>query len=248
MWPTRPAAEVLDEIYEKGCVTVASVHHTGTWFALEFLLWHSQFREVVELHELISGQKLVSKEKIVHFHLTGRKIDSRGDIECDWEKVKKFVKSAKVLVPLRDPLLSLISREKRHPGGDHRFIIDGFEALSDICGDVDNEYRKEMNWLVVDLSRMLSENDRVIALKNRLVQLRLDEQPYVYRFARDWKKFNSWNDSKHHDCVAYEDAYLMNDWEWLKRQLGNNWDYLVSKMEKIRPMLIKFGYSLKWLA
>lgn len=111
---------------------IASVQHTGTWFTIKtvsrllnypistgtiFTLPSSESEDFVQY---------IKDWQTPLYHLHFGLPD-----ECDM--MDSILPHYKVIIPIRDPLLSLISRENRHPElAPHEFIIDGFLYLAQL--------------------------------------------------------------------------------------------------------------------
>lgn len=219
----RTPTEVLNEVVERNCWLVASAHHTGTWFALEFLLWHSATRQVAELNDLLNGQEL-HDDDIVHLHLTGQTIHSRGHVQVDFEVAKETIAKARTLIPLRDPMKAIMSRQQRHPGWDHRFIVDGFcdlPGLDPIC------------FLPIDLVH----DARPERLQSCLRVLDLPVEPYIERYAQDWPISNTRGD------YELKRIYDMEDLEGLRNRFPMNYDHFINRGNEIIPFLQEQGYK-----
>ena len=225
---------VLEEVLRAKCPMVFSVHHTGTVFLLDLLQWHSQIDGLREMGELVKPEAPPPlPSQLVHLHLTGRKADSRAELDIGWECLKRVAQSGRVLVPIRDPLLSLISRERRLPGGDHRFIVDGFRAL------VDLELPRN-RFLVVDTPGEATEREK--ALRRALAALQLHFEPFALRVAREWTPKNKWDSGE--DLLR---LYEIGDMDGLRNRFPLNFDYLGLWGHKIGPFLRDLGYSsLPW--
>ena len=211
---------------------VASAQHTGTWFALDFLLWHSAVSRVVELHKL--DGELLPKD-VLHFHLVGSSEVSYVhplDEEKCWSVVEaaKLIEQTRTVIPIRDPLAALVTRQERHPELSHRHIVDAYADFSLL---------KTACMLPVDLPTTYEE--RLALLITTLEKLDLEVEPYVLRYARDWKPQNTRGEYK------LKRLYEENELADVEKMLGDDFDYLLSQAPAIIPFLKGLGYTnLPW--
>lgn len=219
-------ARLFNAIKKSKATLVVSPHHTGTWFALEFLLWHSRFCKVVELNDALWGNHPLHSSCIIHLHLAGNGINSRGVIKgISIDDVAQLVRFVPTLIPIRDPMSAIISRQERHPGFDHTMIVDAFTHLWKFNPSA---------WLPVDL--LGSYHDRLNLLSDTLQRLGLNVEPYIYRYARDWTPQNTRGD------YELKHIYANGDLEGLRNRMPVNFDYLIMRRHEIAPFMAKRGY------
>lgn len=232
----RRPAEVLKAALAARSPMVFSVHHTGTVFLLDALQWHGAIDRVREMAELCSpGAPPPTCRQVVHLHLMGHCADSRGPLDIPWPDLMETAIKGRVLIPLRDPMLALISRERRLPGGDHRFIVNGFIALLDLLDQVPHN-----RWLQVDNDWNFEA--RLAKLNELQAAIGLDPQPFARRLAREWLPQNAWGSG--FDLVR---LYSIGDLDGLRSRFPMNFDYLTERAKQLRPFLERFGYrDLPW--
>jgi len=113
-------------------VVVASVQHTGTWFLVHLLRQHSMLTSFAEFADLQHPDTASHPmPSVVQFHLTGAGFRSRGDLDgVEGMLGDLATRGVGIAIPVRDPVLSLLTRRRRHPDLDHSFIVDGFRRIS----------------------------------------------------------------------------------------------------------------------
>ncbi len=214
---------------------VFSVHHTGTVFLLDLIQWHSEVTALREMGEMVkTGSPPAEPGHLIHLHLMGYRADSRGPLDITWDAIVDAVNRGRVAIPLRDPMLALISRERRLPGADHRFIVDGFRALTEL---------KPKAWLRVDND--WTEYQRRAALNETLASIGLAPEPFTRRLAREWKPKNTWDDRE--GVSRLHRLYAIGDLEGLRAAFPLNYDHLLAHAGELIPFLQARGYrSLRW--
>lgn len=238
--------------------SVFTVQHTGTWFILDFLKEYlGKGFNLIQLSHFISGIKsktgdnIFRKDKlnILHHHLYAP-YNTHGDFieggayttPSPYYGPEQFLfdqtrRSVPFLITVRDPLLSLISRQNRHPTFSHGYMVLAFEHISEL--NVDKEV-----FFPIDLD--YTYDQKVEYLKRILVML---EIPYLNKMKNvldnHAKKWSSTNKSK--DQLELKVAYAANDFDHIKKYLGPEFTTLLSKRDIIIPFLKKVGYKdLGW--
>ncbi len=208
------------EVALKDAIVVPSVNHTGTWFVLDFLAGHPGTGDVVELPSVLARNSL-TPGSIVHFHVAG----------CPplWDAYDGL--RERMVIPLRDPLACLCTRQARHPFLDHRYIIDGFLRIA-----MDHEGAQ---FFPVDCDPII----RWDVLRRILAHAGLDhDDEYVEFWARTWKPRNS---------IGYDTAekgwYRDDAWDALRESIGPEFDLLLESRPTLIPFLEEQGYKeLPW--
>ena len=218
---------------------VASVHHTGTWFALNFLLEHGSVNRVVELDMLIRGEvKQMEDGDVLHFHLTGNKgIHSRGAVRAKWSSICGLLSVSRLVVPLRDPVRSLLSRHARHPDLSHMLIVEGFSDLADL-------YRSSVvspdSLVPVDLHAAeglaSSRELREICLSRALRSAGLEDDGCVGRVASAWEPSNTRGE------YPEKELYRKGEWDNIRDLFPAEWDRLQRVEPWLRHMFSTMGY------
>ena len=124
-------------------VCVFSVQHTGTWFTCEFLLalhaTHGTTKDDVrEWFMLEDGRQSLpdsdDKRPVIQSHLSAGDVPIKKHISIDL--AKQLTRCWPVIVPVRDPLLSLITHQIRHPLLDARYIVHALARLAELADHV----------------------------------------------------------------------------------------------------------------
>lgn len=231
--------KTVDEVFREmptPSFCVASVHHTGTWFVLNFLLSHPGTWELVELRTAVEGRE-VKPSDVLHFHLYGDGVVSRGPFHETGllDAAVRLSRKVPTVVPVRDPLLSLISRQARHPELDHVQVVRAFEYL--------DRFSNSAVFVPVDLLNRSGIEARREKLEEVLGRLGLEWEEWCDDYAREWPVANT---------VGGRGAGLREMYE--RRDVESLRGFLRAEMEeldRIAPTLIPFlqtlGYSdLPW--
>lgn len=218
-------------------ICVFSIQHTGTWFACEYLLrcgWtHGKYpADVWQWYQLANGERRWpafenGRRPIVQSHLC-----ARDDLELGERRKHITINLAKhlaqcwdVIVPVRDPLLAVITRHIRHPDLDHRYIVHAFARLELLDSYV--------HWLPVDLAP---------SVRPPLAVDVPTEASESFLKANQAPSYNV-TPSNH----PLKQAYLAGDFQTIATQCGPAVDLLLDKAEDIRPLLERLGYTdLLW--
>ncbi len=218
-------------------ICIMSVQHTGTWFAIWLLEKLLQTRCIV--NDQLYGSSLVVP-KLVHFHV-GTPVNG---LSCDnvvHRSQPEFVLKSiscdqdnRVIVPVRDPVRSLITRQNRHKELNHNHIVQGFDFVA--SGQLSNVF-----FLPIDIHDVQYRNQLLYQLCH-FIGLEVDDrvQEIIDQYADQWVPVNSTV-----DC-GYHNAYGRGDWDYLDIDLHMEMQLLYSKPH-IRDWLMGLGYtSLPW--
>jgi len=141
------------------------------------------------------------------------------------------------IIPVRDPLLALLTRRNRHPNLKHFYIVNGFVTLVELV------LRRSIFILPVDILKGQSYTNRYRALVKMTEFVGLEPEPNLRLYSAGWPKVNSVG------AVAKETnaAYLAQDANVLRGFIPEEWDYLKANEEKLKPFLKSLGYKkLLW--
>lgn len=236
-------------------IYVCSVQHTGTWFVIEFLKRHSKIRnELFQWKDMRVCETFPKLEPniwdIMHIHLGTcwhhqtdmSEYDDALDMKCQMPMIADmFISTMPTIMPVRDPLRAIITRQIRHPEKTHNYIVNGYIYMAQVWERM--ETMAPVTFLTVDLHIARSRGERIKALNEILHMLGLEEEPYVTEYASRWEapKFNITPDADLKEwCKAGEK-------ELVEEALPVEWAYLKSKEKHIRPFLESLGYeNLLW--
>ncbi len=247
-----------------------SVHHTGTWSAIEWLTAHEDikgFLQQAHVNKILMGGKMIHKIDdfrleakfhplmVYHEHvvLEGVKFTPAGFLPDQWwERMISasqtvMISTTPTLIPIRDPLASLITYQKwgerdgRIDGGDfsqreqinhwcglavsHR-NLKLFGHCRFLCWDLLNGTPEETEEYLLDISRNLGLKD-----------------PSPSKDVSHFKRVvNSVGD------YPLKQAYLNGDVDAVRRGLSESaFDVLMERESLLRPFLEELGYTdLMW--
>lgn len=216
-------------------VFLPTIQHTGTWFCINLLLQHSQVTSFSELRDLKFGDGYT----LIHTHFGDGETWHPNDASKfkPFYVVKELIGACPSVIPLRDPLASLITRHIRCPELQHSYIIEGFVALAQIY--------KENNFYVlpIDLYSDKSFEERLLVLREFLVAAGLPEESYIKFWAASWPIVNS---VRGLDIELY-DNFAKGKIEPIIKVIPEEWAYLKNKESILRPFLEELGYkNLLW--
>ncbi len=230
-------------------IFVWSVQHTGTWSTIDWLERRGQFTVVDEraVRQALNsvglgidlGSRLmvqgISPESIYQSHVA----ESRSQA---LRLQLMLAYALPCVVPLRDPLASLITGYNRlsHAGGGltPQQHINQWLAMAEGCRLLAKQNREPtfIAWDVLDC-----ENGRRALLSSAANRLGCPDDALDAEFAAQWPVSNS--SGSYPAKVAYEEE----DAEWLRRRLPGIWLLLKEAQPDLRPFLEDQGYrDLMW--
>jgi len=229
-------------------IFLPTVYHTGTWFGLNFLYQHSRVVcvQTGNMTDLTDIELLCGGKIILHSHMMGWRgndlygyglASGRDRNAVRWEEVLTFMRAYPTISTIRDPLASLITRQKRHPGFSHKFIVDGFVELAKLSAF-------GLFLVPVDLYAKKSPGERRGLLRKVLEIVGLPEEEYASSWAEKWPLHNSIPGLGGWDLHEY---YAAGDVEPIIEAIPDDYAYLKSKIRILKPFLQKLGYEdLLW--
>ncbi len=231
---------LAEEVVAKEVALVLSVQHTGTWFAIEFLRQHGHAGPFHELNKMIGGP--LTKRSIVHAHVADRQFagpkktttplgrtDGSNAIPT-YPAYEILAKTGRVVMPMRDPMLSILTRHGRHPLLAHTYIVEAFTRVA--------EHNEGVTFLPIDCVPDMREGLLYAAL--RAARLPKDI-PYVEQWAREWTPYNVSTDT------AEKQWYRDGEWGMLRAVLTEEIDELLDSRDVLIPFLQELGYKeLSW--
>jgi hypothetical protein len=225
----------------KDLVLLPTVQHTGTWFMKN--MFEHLYDEPVTLYENTfygsSQQHLEKGILLPHIGMDGESMYQHSN----GTKVKfmpeyifnALIEKHKTVIPVRDPMLSLITRENRHSDLTHSHIIRGFSMLAKISQHpnvmffpIDTSRRSSVRLSQLDsLEQFLGIEARSMSAKKIFVQL--------------WEPKNEAVDS--HGLKV--DYLTTGSYKRVVNRMPKETELLFSNKE-IKPFLINLGYSCPW--
>ncbi|MHB0968068.1 MAG: hypothetical protein ACYC36_16635 [Bellilinea sp.] len=219
----------------KRLIFIPSVQGTGTWFLLNLLKPHPQVDYLVTWLGFDEQKLELSNMAVVQAHFgEGKTGPEFGAFVPDDTAEGWMRKATATVIPVRDPLLSLMTANNRRLDDaplDH--IINGFLTMSRWAGEND------IFFLPVDLYGGKSASERRKIFSSLIRFCGLDFIPHCEEYARRWQVVNTAYGQKNH--------YHAGNIEAVKEELGPYFDKLVANKEILRPFLERLGYSnLLW--
>jgi len=246
MPPTLPTPPVI---------FVLSVQHTGTGFVTTVLRSLCPDAAVLDISYLTRGSTVLRSPTIVrgHFPII-RTLDV--DLEMDFNSVQQLGINYKsigyraalalaalfpVVIPLRDPLAAILTRETRHPEFRHFFIVDGFVEIArrfahhpNVCFfPVD---ARKTYWERRDLIRRVATHCGIDVSRRGLT---------IGKIARKWRRVDPTPGN------PFADYYAAGEIHAIQHLLGPKWAevrYLKNRASIIHPLLTAAGYSREDIA
>ena len=134
------------------------------------------------------------------------------------------------VIPMRDPLLSIITRHARHPEqAPHTYLVDSWYGIP------------ECNPFYVPVDLPFSELERVVILSSALAHCRIAPWPEVKDYARAWKPVNAFP-----GALVARAAYNRRDKGWFEEHFPEEWAALRSAHD-VKRLFSDQGYEdLLW--
>jgi len=237
-------------------VFLPTITHTGTFFVAAFLLKHPDIKGYFQVNTLAAI--LDEDEKVVHHVLgatplkggepfiTERFVYGRVNIIQDhiWCFPNYYMATLMTvlptIIPLRDPLLTILSANERIKDReirDKRDLVKAWKALVSIINSISGTTK--LAFFPIDQAA----DKRSGILRETLEYLQLPSLlPYVSDWAKEWPKcYNT--GGQYEGKIAYETG----DIAWIKSSLGHYWEALQEAESHLRPFLEQHGYkNLLW--
>jgi len=222
-------------------IFLPTVQSTGTWFTIGFFEQHSMVDWLAPKMEWDNTRIAMKLETMVlQAHIGFRRKDAPR------KKLDRpaFIKHAilehmldnadHVVIPIRDPLRSLLTAKVRGPDLYIRHIIEGFLYAMDIAS------RRDVFFLPVDLYAEKGPEERYNLLLRLLKFVDLPEEPYVALWANDWPVRNTVGRRLGSSIVLmYRERRLAE----MKLFLENEYGWLFENYDNLRPFLEELGYK-----
>jgi hypothetical protein len=151
-----------------------------------------------------------------------------------------FCNFFKTVIPVRDPMAAILTREARHPQLRHFYIVDGFVAMA-------TEFAKHPNvkFLPIDLATTIEQ--RAELLWNVLSHCDLDLEKHVDVI---WELADAWEPENITPGNRFKPFYQDNNLFGLQHLLGEKWaevEYLRNMSSVIMPFMSSLGYTREQL-
>ncbi len=224
-------------------VPLLTVQHTGTWFMMEFLRGTESFKHEVDLAALIKNRQFLtlpnngpigahpSRINLVYGHINE---PAEGYIRtiCAWWRP---------IVPLRDPLLGIITGKNRNPAQDCSYIVERWLRLEWLVDPFAPHY------IPLDLLRTPEERGEALADVLEATQVSMTDA--MSRQLNLWA--NTWPQYQYNSRGTYplKVAYYNRDMKYIEKHgnMANELMTLRGAESVLRPLLFKQGYrDLMW--
>lgn len=241
-------------------IYVPSVHHTGTWFTVAFLLSHPDIKGFVQLknienlivsdegqeHSIVTGhpEEKISEDintnengiNILQSHILFK--DS-GHPEMELSQ-QALILSLPCIIPLRDPLLSLVTRHQRQPHQSHLRLISEWAVLVRFLNNISPV--KKPFFLPLDLMGKEKPQKRSDRLSGAFSVAGVIPNGHTEHWSRQWSSgYNSRGD------YDLKKRYFEKDVGYLRRTFPDEFTELKRHENLLRPFFDKQGYpSLLW--
>lgn len=229
-------------------VFVPSIQHTGTWFTIRFL--QNFYPTAVEADKVWKNQSLPEGRCVLHSHFPivrqpeiqidmdwwSRRQMTLKDHFLDLRTIELLASMFKTVIPVRDPLAAILTRETREPHLRHFYIVDGFVDLAQRFWGHPNIF-----FLPVDLPWDVKK--RVGVLVKLLKHLEIPVKPQkdlLHEFAEAWMPQNKTPGNR------LKKLYRSGDIGKIHQLLGPKvaeLKYLSNMAAIIHPFLVDLGYT-----
>lgn len=214
-------------------IFIPTIQHTGTWFLIEFLKRHSHVGGFSEAKDM----QLFDNITLMHTHFGEGEGKHPNDVLKFFhpEVVKLIADKFRTVIPVRDPLFALLTRQARHPDLRHDYIVNGFIALAG--------FYQSVFVLPVDLYKAKAIEDRKTILENLLVYLQIPVEEYINKWSYDWPVYNYAGDPENELMELYHTGQR----EKIQNIIPEEYGHLKSNEPILRPFLEGIGYkNLLW--
>lgn len=209
-------------------ILLATVQHTGTWFLLDMLTSSRDVAGWTFKRKIREGDHLPyadTRSTVLQMHFGD---ETYTDLEEHLNELEFWIHALPTIVCLRDPVLSLISRQVRHPEiPSIAYLVDGFERIAKL---------RPLNVYFVNVDRPVVGRQQLAAIFDAL-----EISPPSMAAVDAWLPHNT---SRPHPLKR---AYAAGDLDTVAAALPKSWPRLMQKRAIIRDFLQGHGYpSLPW--
>ena len=171
---------------------------------------------------------------IYHMHFGGYYNNEFIPISIMEGLIKRF----DTIIPIRDPLLALLTAETRFPGMDHTHIVSGFHYLSQL----DHE---TVSFFPIDLPLFFQQRkERII---NLFTSFGIPISDEVLSAWSDFPVFGDTTGRKRFKLGGLKEEYHRGNLEEIIKVIPTEYAYLKAMEKYIRPFLESLGYEdLLW--
>jgi len=151
-----------------------------------------------------------------------------------------FCNFFKTVIPVRDPMAAILTREARHPQLRHFYIVDGFVAMA-------TEFAKHPNVKFLPVDAAITVEQKAALLRDTLTHIGIDPNnhlPLLHSLAHKWEPQNQTPGNR------FKWMYENKDLDGLRLVLGAKWaevEYLRNMSSVILPFMASLGYTRQQL-
>jgi len=218
-------------------IFVPTVQSTGTWFVLNFFKEHPNV-EFVYAKDAWDKAHLHKEDGItcvyqIHFGIS-EGAAHESFVQKEELLLKWFENADHIVVPVRDPMRSLLTAYVRGPQLNRTHIVNGFVQLA--------EFVEKYNIFIVpvDLYAAKDFSQRQKILSSLLNFVGLPKTPYVEEWAQQWPIHNTIGDRF---AEEIRKMYDEKDLETISKTIPREFNLLMKNEAKLKPFLQKQGYS-----
>ena len=224
---------------------LASVPHTGTFFLESFFRGHKDVAKCLGIGPILKSKSFVQRRLGPKAWEEGLDPEHTSCVQAhvtqdNMNIIMAFCLFSPMVVPLRDPLLALISTVERNPHNDPMTQVDAFLRLANRVYSHEHIYRPML--VPVDLLQETPSANRFDALVRLQLHCGLKtDSAYAAQFAAMWEPVNS--AGKYPLKQDYYSGDRKPIWAALGREIG----VMQAHQDELRPMLEAAGYKdLMW--
>lgn len=227
----------------RNVIFVPTIPHTGTWFVLRFLE-----RFVPNIVEAKNTGGRITEPTILHTHFPViNYLDihykpnypyirtEKNPKSLTYDAIELMISLFKTVIPIRDPLAAILTREARHPELRHFFIVDGFIEASRYLG------HPNVMFFPIDLYEDWKDRKKLLIKLARHCRFDVTQLwDYYEQMAKDW---NPENDTPNNRFKILYESKDIGGIEFLLGPKTAEIEYLKNQAATILPFLAKLGYT-----
>lgn len=203
----------------------ATVQHTGTynlWGMLEAspdvhkITWRDRIRRGLD-------QAHPTKTTVLHTHFGD---ETFKDLISHFRELEFWTRALPTVIPLRDPMLAVISRHGRYPKIEPSYIVRGFVQISQL--------KTEPCFIRTDMPELGRQDARAMFE-------RFDMRPCPDSIITNWRPKNATGQT------PLKQAYALKDLGAIEQAVPAAFHLLMEHRNVLRPFLERYGYrDLPW--
>lgn len=229
----------------KNYIFLTTIHHTGTWFVGAIL--HGGFDYFFRCYSTELKPKhtgiAIKPYLTVYEHINDISIQEIREV---YDLLNKD-EGCLMVVPVRDVLAGIISARRRNPHLSITYVVRDFVLVAKEFGQFNPFF------FPVDLYTEPAEREKMLTLLEQAIgmEMMLVDDLDKKALAETWEPRNESTDF----CLrifgtphaVLQQAYEQKNIDYIKRELAEEWDYLMEKRAVLQPFFEKFGYKdLLW--